>query len=86
MRFVDNRTWTVYIRAGGPDRVDAIAQSRLLSTGNFGGSVVHVGSGRPPVVVVVEVDASAEKAAYELVIGKMSAVLGANWTVEPDPG
>ncbi len=85
VRFVDNRTWTVYVRARGPDRVDTIEQSRLLSTGNFGGSVIHVGSGRTP-VVVVEVDAPTEEAAYELVIGKMTAVLGANWTVEPDRG
>jgi hypothetical protein len=38
------------------------------------------------VVVAVEVDAPTEEAAYELVLGKMSAVLGANWTVEPDAG
>jgi hypothetical protein len=85
VRFVDNRTWTVYIRARGLDRVDTIEQSRLLSTGNFGGSVVHVGSRRTP-VAVVEVDPPTEEAAYELVIGKMSAILGANWTVEVDPG
>jgi hypothetical protein len=83
---VENRTWTLYIRARGPDRVDTIEQSRLLSTGNFGGSVVHVSSGRLPLAVVVEMDAPTEEAAYELVIAKMSAVLGANWTVEPDPG
>ncbi len=46
----------------GPDRVDTIAQDRLLSTVNFGGSVVPVGSGRLP-VVVVEVDAPIEGAA-----------------------
>lgn len=86
MRFVENRTWTLYIRARGPDRVDTIEQSRLLSTGNFGGSVVYVSSGRLPLAVVVEMDAPTEEAAYELVIAKMSAVLGANWTVEPDPG
>jgi hypothetical protein len=86
VRFVENRTWTLYIRARGPDRVDTIEQSRLLSTGNFGGSVVYVSSGRLPLAVVVEMDAPTEEAAYELVIAKMSAVLGANWTVEPDPG
>jgi hypothetical protein len=38
------------------------------------------------VVVVVELDAPTEDAAYQMVMGKMSAALGANWTVEPDPG
>jgi hypothetical protein len=38
---------------------------------------------RAPVVVVVEVDAPTEEAAYGLVIGKMSAVLGVNWTADP---
>lgn len=83
---VGNQIWTVYIRARGPDSIDTIEQSKLLSTGDFGGSVIHVGSSSQTVVVVVELDASTEDAAYQMVIGKMSAALGANWTVERDPG
>ena len=75
----------MYIRARGPENVDSIEQSRLLSIGNFGGSVVHVGSSRRTVVVVVELDAPTEDAAYQMVMGKMRAALGANCTVEPDP-
>jgi hypothetical protein len=84
--FVGNQTWTVYIRARGPDTVDTIKQSKLISTGDVGRSVIHVGSSSRTVVVVVELDAPTEDATYQMVMGKMSAALGANWTVEPDPG
>jgi hypothetical protein len=76
----------VYVKARGPDGIDTIEQGKLLSTGDFGGSAVHVGSRDRAVVVAVELDAPTEDVAYQIVIGKMSAALGANWEFEPDPG
>jgi hypothetical protein len=37
------------------------------------------------VSVVVEVNASTEQSATELVMGKMRAALGPDWTIELDP-
>jgi hypothetical protein len=86
VRSVGNGTWTVYLKADGPANLTDAEHFDLLATGYFGGSVVHVGSGRRPVSVVVEVDAPTEEAAFEVVVSKMRAALGPDWTIEADPG
>jgi hypothetical protein len=65
-------------QSGSVVRTVLIEQSRQLDTGNFGGSVLHIGSGHTP-VVVVEVDAPTEETVDELVIGKKSANPWRQW-------
>ena len=73
------------MRATGPVGVDAPTVARRLAVGQFGGPVIHVGSGPRSVSVVIEVDAATEEAAYAVVLGKMGVALGPDWIVEAEP-